>query len=243
MGSCFMTRALRGYAKTNCNTNLIEFHNGRFFARHAGVKYTSVRNCDGAYGAHVGKKRVSEGLWTQLAPRGYTHLQQISGVKYTSVRNCDGAYGAHVGKKRVSEGLWTQLAPRGYTHLQQISGVSGMSYYMDTTIGSPAPYPLARPGVTGAANPYEDPWMSCGFQSTCYQQRICYPVWDESAIQEVPTGLERYNSDGHQEVSHHICRVLKLLTEEQSYQEKSKTKIKIYEESKREIQALSTASH
>ncbi|KGL80806.1 hypothetical protein N309_07480, partial [Tinamus guttatus] len=71
-----------------------------------------------------------------------------------------------------------------------------MSYYMDTTIGSPAPYPLARPGMMrqGAGGSYEDPWMSCGFQAACYQQRTCYPGWDEAAMQEVPTGLEHYGT-------------------------------------------------
>lgn len=36
--------------------------------------------------------------------------------------------------------------------------------------------------------------MTCGFQSACYQPRACYPLWDESAIQEVPTGLEHYST-------------------------------------------------
>uniref|UniRef100_A0A8B9TCR1 ETS proto-onco 1, transcription factor n=1 Tax=Anas platyrhynchos TaxID=8839 RepID=A0A8B9TCR1_ANAPL len=72
-----------------------------------------------------------------------------------------------------------------------------MSYYMDTAIGSAGPYPLARPGVMkqGAVGSCEDPWMTCGFQSACYQPRACYPLWDESAIQEVPTGLEHYSTD------------------------------------------------
>ncbi|NWI56395.1 ETS1B protein, partial [Calyptomena viridis] len=67
-----------------------------------------------------------------------------------------------------------------------------MSYYMDTTIGNTAPYPLARPGVMkqGAAGPCEDPWVTCGFQATCCQPRTCCPLWDEPATQEVPTGLE-----------------------------------------------------
>ncbi|NWJ00082.1 ETS1B protein, partial [Crypturellus undulatus] len=68
-----------------------------------------------------------------------------------------------------------------------------MSYYMDTTIGSPAPYPLARPGMMrqggGAGGSYEDPWMSCGFQAAC-----CRPAWDEAAMQEVPTGMEHYGA-------------------------------------------------
>ncbi|NXV78847.1 ETS1B protein, partial [Atlantisia rogersi] len=71
-----------------------------------------------------------------------------------------------------------------------------MSYYMDTTIGSAAPYPLARPGVMkqGATGPCEDPWVTCGFQSACCQPRTCCPLWDEPATQEVPTGLEHYST-------------------------------------------------
>ncbi|NXC20739.1 ETS1B protein, partial [Corythaeola cristata] len=67
-----------------------------------------------------------------------------------------------------------------------------MSYYMDTTIGNTAPYPLARPGVMkqSAAGPCEDPWATCGFQPTCCPPRTCCPLWDEPATQEVPTGLE-----------------------------------------------------
>ncbi|XP_061224425.1 protein C-ets-1 isoform X1 [Neopsephotus bourkii] len=72
-----------------------------------------------------------------------------------------------------------------------------MSYYMDTTIGNPAPYPLPRPGVMkqGASGPCDDPWVTCGFQSTCCQPRMCCPLWDEPATQEVPTGLEHYSTD------------------------------------------------
>ncbi|XP_064327084.1 protein C-ets-1 isoform X1 [Phalacrocorax carbo] len=72
-----------------------------------------------------------------------------------------------------------------------------MSYYMDTTIGNTAPYPLARPGMMkqGAAGPCEDPWVTCGFQSACCQPRMCCPLWDEPATQEVPTGLEHYSTD------------------------------------------------
>uniref|UniRef100_A0A8B9CUY1 ETS proto-onco 1, transcription factor n=1 Tax=Anser brachyrhynchus TaxID=132585 RepID=A0A8B9CUY1_9AVES len=86
-------------------------------------------------------------------------------------------------------------------HLMSVSISAGtsemMSYYMDTAIGSAGPYPLARPGVMkqGAVGSCEDPWMTCGFQSACYQPRACYPLWDESAIQEVPTGLEHYSTD------------------------------------------------
>ncbi|NXX94721.1 ETS1B protein, partial [Centropus bengalensis] len=71
-----------------------------------------------------------------------------------------------------------------------------MSYYMDTTIGSAAPYPLARPGVMkqGPGGPCEDPWVTCGFQSSCCQPRMCCPGWDEPATQEVPTGLEHYGT-------------------------------------------------
>ncbi|XP_021231497.1 protein C-ets-1 isoform X2 [Numida meleagris] len=71
-----------------------------------------------------------------------------------------------------------------------------MSYYMDTTIGSTGPYPLARPGVMqGAGSCCEDPWMPCRLQSACCPPRACCPPWDESAIQEVPTGLEHYGTD------------------------------------------------
>ncbi|XP_009467867.1 PREDICTED: protein C-ets-1 [Nipponia nippon] len=71
-----------------------------------------------------------------------------------------------------------------------------MSYYMDTTIGNTAPYPLARPGaMQGATGPCEDPWVTCGFQAACCQPRTCCPLWDEPATQEVPTGLEHYSTD------------------------------------------------
>ncbi|XP_077161025.1 protein C-ets-1 isoform X2 [Paroedura picta] len=72
-----------------------------------------------------------------------------------------------------------------------------MSYYMDTVVENPAPYPLSRPVVMRQADAitYEDPWMTCGFQSTCYQQRAFYPLWDETAIQEVPTGLDYHHTD------------------------------------------------
>ncbi|NWS50917.1 ETS1B protein, partial [Probosciger aterrimus] len=58
-----------------------------------------------------------------------------------------------------------------------------MSYYMDTAIGNPAPYPLPHPGVMkqGAAGPCDDPWVTCGFQSACCQPRMCCPLWDEPA--------------------------------------------------------------
>ncbi|XP_058050971.1 protein C-ets-1 isoform X3 [Ahaetulla prasina] len=72
-----------------------------------------------------------------------------------------------------------------------------MSYYMDTTIGNQSHYPLPRPVMMrpGDAGSYEDPWMSCGFQSNCYQQRAIYSLWDETAIQEVPTGLDYHSTD------------------------------------------------
>ncbi|KFO81863.1 Transforming protein p68/c-ets-1 [Cuculus canorus] len=71
-----------------------------------------------------------------------------------------------------------------------------MSYYMDTTIGNAVPYPLARPGLMqGPAGPCEEPWVTCSFQSACYQPRTCCPLWDEPATQEVPTGLEHYGTD------------------------------------------------
>ncbi|XP_029428323.1 protein C-ets-1 isoform X3 [Rhinatrema bivittatum] len=72
-----------------------------------------------------------------------------------------------------------------------------MSYYVDTASGNSALYPLAHPGVVrhDLVSAYEDPCMNCGFQSTCYQQKVYYSAWDESAIQEVPTGLEHFNAD------------------------------------------------
>ncbi|OXB58210.1 hypothetical protein ASZ78_009851 [Callipepla squamata] len=89
-----------------------------------------------------------------------------------------------------------------------------MSYYMDTTIGSTGPYPLARPGVMkqGASSCCEEPWMPCRLQSTCCPPRACCPPWDESAIQEVPTGLEHYSTEGKSPDSDdrgvlQICRV------------------------------------
>ncbi|KFP77121.1 Transforming protein p68/c-ets-1, partial [Acanthisitta chloris] len=46
----------------------------------------------------------------------------------------------------------------------------------------------------GAAGPCEDPWVTCGFQATCCQPRMCYPPWDEPTMQEVPTGMEHYST-------------------------------------------------
>ncbi|XP_078003235.1 protein C-ets-1 isoform X3 [Phascolarctos cinereus] len=72
-----------------------------------------------------------------------------------------------------------------------------MSYYVDSTASSPASYSVARPGGLrqGPANTYEDPRMACGFQSSCFQQKACYPFWEEMATQEVPTGLEHCGTD------------------------------------------------
>ncbi|NXF07485.1 ETS1B protein, partial [Smithornis capensis] len=47
----------------------------------------------------------------------------------------------------------------------------------------------------GAAGACEDPWVTCGFQATCCQPRMCCPLWDEAATQEVPTGLEHCGTD------------------------------------------------
>ncbi|XP_032140907.1 protein C-ets-1 isoform X4 [Sapajus apella] len=67
-----------------------------------------------------------------------------------------------------------------------------MSYFVDSAGSSPLPYSAARSAVVrqGPSNIYEDPRMTCGFQSNYHQQRPCYPFWDEMATQEVPTGLE-----------------------------------------------------
>ncbi|XP_011908747.1 protein C-ets-1 isoform X5 [Papio anubis] len=72
-----------------------------------------------------------------------------------------------------------------------------MSYFVDSAGSSPVPYSAARPAVVrqGPSNTYEDPRMTCGFQSNYHQQRPCYPFWDEMATQEVPTGLEHCVSD------------------------------------------------
>ncbi|NXY19716.1 ETS1B protein, partial [Atrichornis clamosus] len=70
-----------------------------------------------------------------------------------------------------------------------------MSYYMDTTLGNAAPYPLAWPGVMKhGAVPCEDPWGTCGLPAPCCLPRPCCPLWDEPATQEVPTGLEHYGT-------------------------------------------------
>ncbi|NXO29959.1 ETS1B protein, partial [Cisticola juncidis] len=66
-----------------------------------------------------------------------------------------------------------------------------MSYYLDTTIGNAAPYPLARPGMMhGTPVPCQDPWVTCGCQASCCPPRPGRPPWDEPATQEVPTGME-----------------------------------------------------
>ncbi|XP_046541236.1 protein C-ets-1 isoform X4 [Equus quagga] len=72
-----------------------------------------------------------------------------------------------------------------------------MSYFVDSTVSGPAPYPAAHPAVVrqGPINSYEAPRMACDFQSNYYPQRACYPFWDEMATQEVPTGLEHCGSD------------------------------------------------
>ncbi|XP_070622029.1 protein C-ets-1 isoform X1 [Erythrolamprus reginae] len=72
-----------------------------------------------------------------------------------------------------------------------------MTYYMDATIGNQSHYPMPRPLLMrpGDVASYQDPWMSCGFQSNCYQQRAVYSLWDETAIQEVPTGLDYHSTD------------------------------------------------
>ncbi|XP_030774279.1 transforming protein p68/c-ets-1-like isoform X2 [Rhinopithecus roxellana] len=74
---------------------------------------------------------------------------------------------------------------------------SRMSYFVDSAGSSPVPYSAARPAVVrqGPSNTYEDPRMTCGFQSNYHQQRPCYPFWDEMATQEVPTGLEHCVSE------------------------------------------------
>ncbi|KAF6081071.1 ETS proto-oncogene 1, transcription factor [Phyllostomus discolor] len=71
-----------------------------------------------------------------------------------------------------------------------------MSYFVDSAVSGPAPYSAVRPAVMrqGAINSYEDPQMACGFQSSYHPQRACYPFWEETATQEVPTGLEHCGS-------------------------------------------------
>ncbi|XP_055457225.1 transforming protein p68/c-ets-1-like [Psammomys obesus] len=71
-----------------------------------------------------------------------------------------------------------------------------MSYYVDPTVDSPTTYPAPHPAVArqGPINTFEDPRMTCGFQSSYHQQRTLYPLWDEMATQEVPTGLEHCGS-------------------------------------------------
>lgn len=46
----------------------------------------------------------------------------------------------------------------------------------------------------GPINLFEDPRTTCGYQASYHQQRPLYPVWDETATQEVPTGLEHCGS-------------------------------------------------
>ncbi|XP_006072436.3 protein C-ets-1 isoform X1 [Bubalus kerabau] len=72
-----------------------------------------------------------------------------------------------------------------------------MSYFVDSAVSGPATYSAARPAVLrqGPLNSYEDPRMACGFQSAYHPPRACYPFWEETATQEVPTGLEHYGSD------------------------------------------------
>nr|KAF6282197.1 ETS proto-oncogene 1, transcription factor [Myotis myotis] len=72
-----------------------------------------------------------------------------------------------------------------------------MSYFMDSAVSGPAPYPTVRPVVArqGVINSYEDSQMACGFQSNHHPQRTCYSFWEEMATQEVPTGLEHCGSD------------------------------------------------
>ena len=53
---------------------------------------------------------------------------------------------------------------------------------------------VSRPQRQGPLNSYEDPRMACGFQSAYHPPRACYPFWEETATQEVPTGLEHYGS-------------------------------------------------
>ncbi|KAG5196373.1 hypothetical protein JEQ12_011059 [Ovis aries] len=78
------------------------------------------------------------------------------------------------------------------------AGADGvMSYFVDSAVSGPATYSAARPAVLrqGPLNSYEDPRMACGFQSAYHPPRACYPFWEETATQEVPTGLEHYGSD------------------------------------------------
>ena len=53
---------------------------------------------------------------------------------------------------------------------------------------------VSWPQRQGPLNSYEDPRMACGFQSAYHPPRACYPFWEETATQEVPTGLEHYGS-------------------------------------------------
>ncbi|KAI4553135.1 hypothetical protein MJT46_016429 [Ovis ammon polii x Ovis aries] len=78
------------------------------------------------------------------------------------------------------------------------AGADGvMSYFVDSAVSGPATYSAARPAVLrqGPLNSYEDPRMACGFQSAYHPPRACYPFWEETATQEVPTGLEHYGSE------------------------------------------------
>ncbi|KAM7337849.1 hypothetical protein ACRRTK_003968 [Alexandromys fortis] len=74
-----------------------------------------------------------------------------------------------------------------------------MSYYVDSAVGSPTTFSTPRPAMLrqGPINLFEDPRTTYGFQASYHhQQRPLYPVWDETATQEVPTGLEHCGS-GH----------------------------------------------
>ncbi|KAM4828184.1 transforming protein p68/c-ets-1-like isoform 1-T1 [Thomomys bottae] len=73
---------------------------------------------------------------------------------------------------------------------------SRMSYAVDSALGSPVPYTAPAMVRQGPVNTFEDPRMTCTFQSNYHhQQRLCYPFWDETATQEVPTGLEHCGSE------------------------------------------------
>uniref|UniRef100_A0A8B9YLJ0 ETS proto-oncogene 1, transcription factor n=1 Tax=Bos mutus grunniens TaxID=30521 RepID=A0A8B9YLJ0_BOSMU len=109
-------------------------------------------------------------------------------------------------EQRIPAGSWEETVDFEGAHsgpiLHSLSGKvvsadSVMSYFVDSSVSGPATYSAARPAVLrqGPLNSYEDPRMACGFQSAYHPPRACYPFWEETATQEVPTGLEHYGSD------------------------------------------------
>ncbi|XP_069470283.1 protein C-ets-1 isoform X2 [Ambystoma mexicanum] len=72
-----------------------------------------------------------------------------------------------------------------------------MSYCVDPASAPPGIYPHPRSGLMRQdhVHSYDEPYIACGFQAACCQPKAFYPFWDESTIQEVPTGLDQYSTD------------------------------------------------